>query len=163
MEIGSIAIGAILLGLCVSPFVVLFNHNKLRKNRLLGILKENAASRACQIDEHEHCGDFVIGIDKSHDQVFFCKEIKDRFESQCVDMSQIQDCRPDKKSRSVKESHQRRQIIERLELVFVPKDKRESETRFTLYDEDSNSQLSGELQLMERWHRKITTQMESIP
>lgn len=160
MEFGSIAIGAILLGLCIGPFVVLFNHNRKRKNRLLEVLKENAASRACQIDEHEYCGDFVLGIDKSHDQVFFCKEINDRFESQSVDMNQIQNCRPNIKSRTVRGNHQRTQIIERLELVFVPKNKRESEIRFRLYDEDSNSQLSGELQCMERWHRKITDQME---
>lgn len=162
MEIGSIAIGVILLGLCIAPFVVLFYHNKKRKIRLLAVLKDVAVSHSCEIDEHEFCGDFVLGIDKGQSQVFFCKQIKDRYEPQSVDLNQTQVCRPDKKSRTVRENHQRKEVVEKLELVFVPKDNRDSEIRFRFYDEDFNSQLSGELQLMESWHRKITDQMQSI-
>ena len=77
--------------------------------------------------------------------------------SQFVDLAEIQTCQVVKKTRNVKSLG----FIERVELSFTPTNKNKGETRFELYDEETNMQLSGVLQFVDKWTKQINDRLKN--
>lgn len=162
MDVGSFALGAILVALCIAPFVAIHYHKRKLNSALLDVIKEEAASRHCQISRFEFCGDFVLGVDDEKNTLFFHKDTKDETVTEFVDLHHIKSCKPEKKVRSINANNQRSQIIERLDLVFIPKNGDDPIVRFELYDESTGGQLSGELQFLEEWAVKIQDRLAQL-
>jgi len=131
------------------------------QNKMLQLLNQLAKENNCKIDTHEYCGDFVLGIDESKDFVFFFKQRKEEAISQFVDLSEILTCQMVKKTRNVKNKIGNLGFIERVELSFTPTNKNKGETKFELYDEEINMQLSGELQFVEKWTKQINDRLKN--
>jgi hypothetical protein len=155
-----------ILGILILLFFVIyigvyyFKKFKLQ-NKMLQLLNQLAKENNCKIDTHEYCGDFVLGIDESKDFVFFFKQRKEEAISQFVDLSEIQTCQMVKKTRNVKNDIGSLGFIERVELSFIPTNKTKGETRFELYDEEINMQLSGELQFVDKWTKQINDRLKN--
>lgn len=155
MNTGNIILGVILVGICVLPFALVYFQKRKKQAIMLIALNEKAKERNRKIDKHEFGGDFVIGLDGDKACVYFHQLGKNSTTTQIVDLFKVRRCAPEKKIRSAQVGNQRTQIIENLSLVFTPMDESHKTIRFVLYDEDIHGQLSGQLQIMERWAEKI--------
>ena len=161
MDWGTAIVGLISILICIIPFVIMHYNRVKKENKMLLSLKENAQQHNCNISQHEFCGDFVLGIDESRNFVFFFKQKKEEAISQFVDLAEIQTCQVVKKTRDMKNSTSSLYSTQRLELSFLPTNKNKGETRFELYDEETNMQLSGELQFVDKWTKQINDRLKN--
>lgn len=161
MDWGTAIVGLIMLLICIVPFVIMYYNRVKKENKILQSLNEIAQPHNCKISQHEFCGDFVLGIDESRNFVFFFKQKKEEAISQFVDLAEIQTCQVVKKTRNVKNDIGSLGFIERVELSFTPTNKNKGETSFELYDEETNMQLSGELQFVDKWTKQINDRLKN--
>lgn len=161
MDWGTAIIWLIMILICIVPFVIMHYNRVKKENKMLHSLKENAQQQNCKISQHEFCGDYVMGIDESRNFVFFFKQKKEEAISQFVDLAEIQTCQVVKKTRNVKNDIGSLGFIERVELSFTPTNKNKGETSFELYDEETNMQLSGELQFVDKWTKQINDRLKN--
>lgn len=159
MDWGTAIIGLITVFICIVPFVIM-HYNRLKKeNKMFQALIEIAKQNNGNISQHEFCGDFVLGIDDFNAFVFYFKQKREDAVSEFVDLSDIQTCQVVKKIRNIKNDIANLSIIERVELCFTSKNMNKEETKFELYDEEINMQLSGELQLADKWVKIINDRL----
>jgi len=161
MDWGTAIIGLIAVLVFIIPFVIMYFKRVNNENRMLQYLCEIAQQRSCKISQQEFCGDFVLGIDQDKNYVFIFKQGKEGPVSQYVDLSEVKLCQVIKKTRIVKSYQGSPATIERIELGFIPSNKNIGETRFVLYDEDENTQLSGELQFADKWTNLLNAMLKS--
>ncbi|CAM1333524.1 hypothetical protein [Tenacibaculum aestuariivivum] len=115
MNLGSTIVGVIIIIICIVPFILMNRSRKKRENKMLISLKKIAEEHKGKINQHEFCGDFVIGIDENKNFVFFFKQKKEKAISQFVDLSEIEICKALKSTRTFKNLN----IIERVELSYL--------------------------------------------
>jgi len=159
MDLVSIIIGAVFLAIGIIPFVISSNRRSKNEKKMLNSLKEMAKQQNCNISQHESCGDFIIGICLDKNFVFFSKQKNEVIVSQSVDLSEVLTCQSTRLTRTVEKNKEINEIIEHLELAFAPKNKSNEVIRLELYDEQINQQLSGELQMVEKWSKLITARL----
>ncbi len=161
MDLGSAIVGTIILAICIFPFVILHYRRVRKEKKMLQSLREVARQYSCNISQHEFCGDFALGVDERRGFVFFSKQKEGQIISQFVDLSEVQTCQAVRMTRPEKHNGENGVITERVELGFLPKSKDRQETRFELYEEELNKQLSGELQFVEKWSSQIGDQLKN--
>jgi hypothetical protein len=161
MELGSAIIGSILLAIFIVPIVIMHYNRVKKENKTLQSLNEIALQHNCKINQHESCGDFVIGLDENRNFVFFFKQKKEKAIFQFVDLSDIQTCQVIKKTRTVENKNENVVITKRVEIIFFPTNKSKGETKFELYDEETNILLSGELQFVDKWCKLINDRIKN--
>lgn len=157
IDLGTAIIGAVLIFICILPFAIMYYKRVKNENKMLQALKEFAEQNKSKIDEHECCGDFIIGFDKDKKQVLFFKQIKERTLSQLVELSAVKNCSVQQKGRAAGAIG----VTKQVELSFSPKDKNKAEIKLPLYEEEVNAQLSGELQLADKWSKTINTLLKN--
>jgi hypothetical protein len=155
MDTGTAIIGAIILIICIAPFVIIYFKRVQREKKVLQSLTEVAKQHNCSINKHEFCGDFVLGIDESRRWVFFLKQKEGGAIMQHIDLSEIGSSKVIRKLHSNKNGHSSTGSIERIDLGFITNSKIKSEKRFELYDDEVNMHLTGELQFAEKWSGMI--------
>ncbi len=154
MDLGNIILGAIILAICIGPLVIMYYKSVNANNKMLQSLKDIAQEHNCNISKHEFCNNFAIGLDEDNNYAFFSKQKEEEPISQFVDLSEIQDCKPIKRTSFTKIKDENITFFEKIELKFVPKNKNKAEITFELYTPE-NRQLNGELQLVDRWSEHI--------
>ncbi len=155
MDSGSILIGAILIILCVVPFVIMHYNSKKKQNKKKQLLNTIAIQQNCKITQHELCANFIIGLDENKKCVFFFKQEKENEISQFINLIEIKTCYAEKTTRTVKNKEQSYVITERINLCFIPINNSLKETKLELYNDEKNNHLRGELQLVDKWVKKI--------
>ncbi len=153
METESIIIGILAILICALPFITQYRARRKREKSLFLSLQKISNQNGGNITEHEFCGDFVIGFDEKSKFIFFFKFKNGQEVSEFVDLSKVQFCF-DVKNKN--------QIMEQIFLCFTFKNKSQDDTRFELYDAEVNSQLSGELQFVDKWISKINEAVRKI-
>ncbi len=161
MDLATAIVGLIFILITIVPFVIIYYVRVKKEKKLLHALKKGAHQHNCNISQYEFCGDYIMGIDESRNFVFFHKQKKEGALSQFVDLSEIKSCQEVKKIRNIKKVTGNLSIIEKLELSFTPKNKSMDETRFELYDEETNMQLRGELQFIDKWIKQINNRLKN--
>jgi len=160
MDLGSALTGTILLIVCIVPFVIISYNSKKKQKIMLLSLKKIAQQHNCQINKHEFCGNFVIGIDHAKNFIFFSKRANDNMVEQYVDLAEVRSCRVVNTSRTMKSQNGNCQVIEKLELVFFPVLKNKIETTLEFYNDEVNMQLAGELQCIENWSKIVNNRLK---
>lgn len=161
MEFGTAIIGAIFIAICIVPFIVMSLNRKKKENQILKSLTNLAKQHNCQITQHDICRDFIIGIDEQKNFAFFYKNMDDSVVEQFVDLAEIQSCKAVDKTRPVNSKAANDNVIENLELSFMPIDKTKKVMSFGFYDSEVYIQLNGELQLVEKWAQLINKQLKA--
>ncbi|HSK12303.1 MAG TPA: hypothetical protein VK907_03760 [Phnomibacter sp.] len=159
MELGSTITGAILLVLCIAPFVIIYYKSKQKEKNSLQALKTYARQHDGTIGHHEFCGNFLLGMDHTGKFVYFSRQDNGERIFQHIGLSAISTCQAVKKKRSVDGRKDGMEIIERVELCFIPLKKENSTQRFELYTEAMNRQADGEWQLVDRWVHLINERL----
>jgi len=155
MDTGSAIIGAVILAICIAPFVIIYYNRVRKEKKVLQSLGEVAKQHNCSINQHEFCGDFVIGIDENRKWVFFHKQKEGEAITQHIDLSKIGSCKVGKRYLTAKNGHAGTGILEQVDLNFISNNHNKGEMRFELYNDEVNIQLSGEMQCAEKWSGMI--------
>jgi L-cysteine desulfidase len=156
MDLGTTIIGIICVALCAMPFVLTIGIRKKKEKQLLESIKDLAKQKNCEINHHEICGNYVIGIDEAKNFLFFQLNEKEKEKQQFVNLSTIKSCNVSNINRIIKNN----KIIERLNLEFTLFDKNRSNVVLEFYNVDLSCQLNGELQSIEKWNGLIKKRLD---
>jgi hypothetical protein len=151
MEIGTSAVGLVLIAICALPFVLMFINRKKKVGQRLTSLRKIADSQGRPVSKYDIGGDFIIGMDETPKHVYFYKSQQSDGLEQIVDLDGISSCKVIKMTRSVGNSG----IMSRIELAFIPAVKEQQETRLVFYNESQQAALSNELEIAEKWSKLI--------
>jgi hypothetical protein len=154
MDTGTIITGAILLAVCILPFLLL-GGGKKRKKQLLQSLSQIAEKQNCKITRHELCGDLAIGLDESANCLFFYKKIHDKETAQYAKLSGIRQCKPVSSHRQVNGKDRGHSAPAKFELKLTPVDSAQPDIVLEFFNADDTLQAAGELQVMERWAKIV--------
>ncbi len=151
MDSKTIIIGLIIILACVIPFIIAQTLKRKKTKQAIQQLNQLALQHGCRITEYEMCGNYLIGVDETELFLFFIKHYEGQYYNQFVDLKKVQTCKIKDTSRIANNTT----LIEKLELVLIPKDKTEQEIRLEFYDNDIAMQLYGELQSIEKWNTVV--------
>jgi hypothetical protein len=162
MDLINFLVLAIALGLLISPLLLLGRNRKKREKKMFELIASIAQKHNCTIVHHDFCGDFVIGFDNIKSFVFFYKKDEDKELEQYVNLADFQKCTIINVGKSVVNNNGNYKVIDLLALNFVPHLKTKHEVRFEFYNTEKNSQISGELQLLEKWSKMINDHLKNM-
>lgn len=143
MEMGTIITGAVVILLCILPFVLLGSGRRKRQKQLLHTLQAQAAQQGGKISRHDCLREAAIGIDDEARTLYFVKNDI----TQHIRLQDIKSCRAINNTRTVDNNR----IVEQLALSLIPTGSGRSEIQLELYNAETDIQLNGELQLLEKW------------
>jgi hypothetical protein len=151
MNLGNLLIGIILTIICIIPFIILSQKGKsVKKNRLKALFL-SANNVDCTINEHEFCGDYLIGIDDKKGVLFFNKQIDEKIEESHIMLSEIKNCTICTLYEDVKYDNESFREIGQLYLSFTSLIKNKTEQKLIFFDLDMDMMLSGELESIKKW------------
>ncbi|MBK9254205.1 MAG: hypothetical protein IPM42_01820 [Saprospiraceae bacterium] len=156
METGSIIFSAILIILCVAPFIVLQRTKINSQNKLINALKNLAKDYDSEISHYEVCGNIVIGLDSNSENVFYYKKYKNEEVVSLVKLQDVKACKVVQTTRSNDGVHK---FIDKIVLQFEPKNKTQQLDSFEFYNSEESLQLNGELQDVGRWEQLIQSKL----
>lgn len=161
MDTGSTIIGVVITVLCLLPFMLMSVNRKRKEKQLLNLFDQASKKQNCTITKHEHCGDFVIGIDENKKGLFFLNYLKTNTDVYFVDLTKIQLCKVVTISRIHKADDIVHQITDRLELKLTPFDKNSPEIKLEFFNSETNVQMYGELQAIEKWNTLVNVLLKT--
>ncbi len=144
MDSGIIIIGIITLLVCILPFIFMARSRKIKTTQMLNALNNLAKEKDCKITTHEFCGDLLVGIDEHNPYFFLHKKTLNSTVNQVVNLSEIKSC-------EIVNTKYNRDIVQKLELKFTSENNKQAEIFVEFYNHAENFQLSGEIQLIEKW------------
>jgi len=151
MDLGTTIVGAVLLIICIAPFILVRKRQLTKKNEKLQILNNLSQEHNCFIQEYEFCNDFILGIDKSKKNLFFYKQSEETTHSQVINLQEIDKCVVIKKTRSINDK-----TIALIELNFI---KKNEVTSIIIYDEKTDLLISNELLVANKWSLIINSSL----
>lgn len=152
---GNALVGVISLVVCVTPFIWMrVNRNKLEKEQLK-LLEEMATAQGCCIKEHTTFGNCSIAIDTTKPAVFFIRKTPIAVQRLWVNLADVKTCHINTISRTIGSGMEKTTVIDKVALVFVPKDKKQSEVKMDLFDEDYDMRLGDQLPQSKVWLARI--------
>lgn len=155
MDTGTTIVTAIIIAICLLPFIWLVRIRKKRERQLLSYISNIVQQHQSKLTKFEFCSDFIIGLDERTSLVFFLKKCSDEVTSKQVDLKGIQDCRVIRTSKANKVRNPGYQEIDKLELCFTPIPENKPDIYLEMYNSDKSAQLGMELPLIEKWSKII--------
>ena len=147
MDLGTTIIGFIILFICLLPFILMGVSRSKRKKQFLQTLVDYANEHKGSINQHETAGDIIIGLDEKNNTVFFYTKNKTTETKQHIRLVDYKKCAVDTTTRDFNNSR----LIDTVELTFTPIEKTKPIENLLFFNSKNNLQLSGELQLAEKW------------
>ena len=145
MDSESVLLGMALLCVCALPFAGMYYTNSKKQKAIFQEFLTDAQLSSADISMHEIFNHFVLALSqKSQFFYFFNTDLKHQ-KVQSVDLNGVKSVHMDK----ILNTQNKR--IEKLNLVFVHRDTSQPPTIIELYNHEFTFQMSGELQLAQRW------------
>ncbi len=161
MDLGTILITLVFIAIVTVPFVLTGYSKKRKKDSLFRRLTEMAENEECTITQHEFCADFIIGLDRMADRLFFYKKSENLEIAKSINLQEFKSCRLINSNRTLGEKKSSYNVIDKLQLCFYPHDKNKSEVSVEVYNDEYDSlTLSGELQLAEKWEKLLNERLK---
>lgn len=144
--------GVIFMLLCIILFVLINRNKRNKEKQFLLLLYGLAEKDNCKISRYDIWNNSVIGIDDLAGYVFAIKNIYESETFMSINLAEIQSCRVNEISRTVSLNKYNVKVFERIDLVFINKDKNKSDLILEFYNTNTgNLDLTGELQMAEKW------------
>lgn len=160
-EFADLLVGAILIAICVIPFVILNAKIRKRKKLLLSQIVSLANSKHCQIDNYEVFANHIIGLDKSKGHVFYYQNHDKTNHGQEIDLSTIGHCQVKVNSHQFENGSNKKKVIDSVDLILTPKSKT-TNIQLEFFNKDITTQLVGELQSAEKWSRLMNDKIKDL-
>lgn len=163
MDSGTIIITIVFLAIVTLPFAVTGYSRNKKKKYLLRKLNEAAQAGGFTITYHEFCSDFIIGLDDTANHVFFHKKREANEFSVEVNLAGYKNCSIFSSKHEVETKKEKVQVLDKLGLCFYPKDKTMPNVLIEIYNDEYDSlNMSGELQLVEKWEKQLNDRMKKL-
>lgn len=162
MDTGTAITVAIIIAICILPFLLLIRNRKMKEKQLLSYISRIAQQHHNKITLHEFCSDFVIGLDEIAGQVFFLKNHDDDVTSQQINLTDIDNCKVIRTLRAKNRRDHNYQEIDRLELSFTPITKNQPDVFLEIYNSNTSMQLGVELHLIEKWSKIVNNKIREL-
>ncbi|MBK7094808.1 MAG: hypothetical protein IPH57_07135 [Saprospiraceae bacterium] len=157
MDLRTIIIAIVLIGVCILPFALIYINGQKKKNALLDILKNIAFKNNATITKHDLWKDSGIGMDEGKKHLFFFSKHNEDITELEQKLEGIKKCRIEKNGRTVKSSGSSYSVLDKLDLVF------ENETgkvsSFPFFNSAVNMQLTNELEIAQNWEKFINERL----
>lgn len=149
-----ILIGIILL--CVLCSILINRNIKKKKEEALAYLYKLASDKGCTLTTVDHWtgnrSNTKIAIDPVNLWLFFIRKTNEQEAQTSIDLSGIRKVSLNNTTRSAGEGKNKQTIIESIKLELSSTEKDKPATYLEFYNNEYDSlQLSGELQLAEKW------------
>lgn len=156
MSSGTIISGGIFILFCITIYILASRSKKKKEKLFLQPLKRLAEMKNSKISDYDIWNNSIIGIDETSHFIFSVRKNNDSETSLCIDLSEIFRCRLNEVSRTTGPKEGNIKAFDKIELIFVNKDKNKADTILEIYNADTDRlNLSGELQIAEKWHKII--------
>lgn len=163
MDLGNVLLWSVIAVICTAPFILMSRSAKKKKQASLKALRDFAAQHHASIDQEDHWLKFAIGVDEKQGSIFFLSELYGPQTTQWVKLSDIQKCRIEEKSRVVGVQGADHKVVDKLELVFSPRNKDQNTVVFELFNvESGNVTLTTEYQLADKWSKIANAYIEAL-
>ncbi len=145
-------LGIIILIICIVPFVAMSRSRKKREGIFITALASLAARSNCKISQYEIWNRRAIGIDSDSHKLFFIKKSEDIFLENEISLLEIENCQVVKVQRSVRNGNKNFDVMDRLELTFDYRDKKNSASALDFYNTNEDSLTPAEeFQISKKW------------
>lgn len=162
MEIGTTIIGLVSVALCVVPLIIIGKSKRNKEKGFLTSLQGIASAHNCKIATHDFGIDFSIGLADNNQFVFFYKKLKENEIKECIPFSSIASCKVFSGTHQVKTKEGNETRLDKLELIFQPKDRSFSSTSFEFFNVQNFTQPNGEIQLARKWETIVKERLNSL-
>ena len=123
MDSVTIVIGVTLVLLGVVFYALSVNSKKKKERQILQILAGVTGNDDCKISKYDILNHAVIGFDEFSNSVVVSRNVAGEESSQIINLAEIQRCRVSELSRSFSTKEGTIKAFDRIDLVFVNKDK----------------------------------------
>lgn len=155
---------------CIILFVIANRNKRKKEKQFLQPLNRLAEKDNCKISQYDIWNNSIIGIDNLTNHIFFIKNIFDDEISQSIKLSDILKCRINEvgqtvtlASRTVGIKGNVIKAFDKVELVFINRDKNKPDLIAEFYNKETgNLNLTGELQLAEKWCKIANDKIASL-
>ncbi len=161
MELSTTIIGLVAIALISLPFLLMSKSRKDREKQLFNSLQTIANKFNSNINEFDVGPGFAIGLTTNQQAVVFYKNKNETEVEKIISLDEIQKCKVNSINNSTKSGSSVESFVERLELAFIPKNKRPDDLKIELYNAKDSFQLNGEYQLALKWEGLINTKLQS--
>jgi ABC-type glycerol-3-phosphate transport system permease component len=152
MKSGMIIMAGMVVLIFVLPSIWMYVKSLKNEKRFKNKLFNLATRSSCEISQFDFWKSTAIGIDKNRHRIFYVRDLKSEELKKEVDLSEIQKCRVLNSSRSLHAKNGNYTAIDKLELIFINKDKNKPEIGLEFYSIAHDSlAIAGEVQLVEKW------------
>jgi len=160
MDLGTAITAGIMILICAIPFILINRSRKRKKRKLLLLVNQLADKSNSTISKFEIWQNSIIGLDPKNNLLFFGKILKDGITEQFqIDLNRIKSCALKSNYRIVNSHEMNQKIIDKIEMSFVSDDLKKPAHKITFFDSNDNFQLSGEVQMSQKWERLISNQL----
>ncbi len=160
MELGTAITAGIMMLICAIPFILIHRSRKKKEKKLLSLISQIAEKSNSTISTFETWQNSIIGLDDQKNLLFYGRMNNNEVNIQRqVDLNQIKSCVINTNYRIVKPHEVNQRIIDKIELSLASKEAKKSIHKITFFDSDDDLQLSGEVQLSQKWERLISNQL----
>lgn len=156
MNLGTIITGVVIAALCILPIILNFNKSQKHRKKMMQALDNLAKQQEGQINSYEIAADFAIGIDTTKNYLYFYRELEEKTITEVVDLWKISTA----KISNITKITAAITVIERLELILNPKERKGKTIVLECYNADVNGQHRGELQSLERCHALVQSHLQ---
>lgn len=160
MDWGTFITGAIIIAVCVVPFILLANSGKKRKKQLLQTLNDLAEKRRGKIVQHDFWADSAIGLDQQANYLYFIRGGNGQDQVQEVNLADISLCKASNLGRTIGKKHGDYKVVEELELLLTPVEKGAPDISLEFYHHGTDLQINWDVKLLDKWAKLINDQLK---
>jgi len=146
METGVLLITAVILLMGVD--------SRKKQKELFSHLENFAVQHQGHVTEYDTAKNFAIGMDNRTNHIYFYKKTPKVEIHQDIDLGKMRSCTVDKKVHTKRNGKNTNEVLDAIQLAFLPAGDALPEF-LELFDADENSQVSGELEIADKWRNKI--------
>lgn len=161
MDKNSLIIGLVLLFISIAPLYLISLNRKNKKKKMLQLLSTFAEKYNCIISQYDICSEKIIGMDETKKFVFFLAKENDSTVENYIDLSGIKNCKMVHSTKTIKENEESQKITDHIELCFTYLNSSKPEVKWEFYNQENNSQISSELQVVQKWSKLISRNLKS--
>lgn len=145
----------IFLGLIIvfiSPFLIAQQTQKKKIKQKIAEVSAVALQNGSALGQHEVEHKVIIGLSEDGSRIYYYPFKHKEKGIEIILLEGIKSCRPSVDGHAANFGGESRQVTDKVELLFLPKEKLKPTLSLNLYDSDLDGlQLSGQQALAERW------------
>lgn len=159
----SLLTSGIILLFCITIYAISTSNKKKKENKFLTHISRLSGINIGKITKYDIWDQSIIGMDESVPELYFIGNSSDDQTFQKVILADIQRCWLNETSRTVSIKGSSVKVVEKVELILGNKQKSKPDTVIEFYNQQSGKlDLTGELQLAQKWNQLINDKMSSI-